>query len=56
MKQPALEFDDYQSIPKAIEAYILDHSDAYFITDIPLEEINLWVRAEMNLIKRLLGY
>jgi hypothetical protein len=56
MQRPVLEFSDYESIPKAIETYILDHSDAYFITEIPLEEINLWIRAEMKLIKKLLGY
>jgi hypothetical protein len=56
MQRPVLEFSDYESIPKAIETYILDHSDARYITEIPLEQINLWIRAEMNHIKRLLGY
>jgi hypothetical protein len=56
MQRPVLEFSDYESIPKPIETYILDHSDAHHVTEIPLEQINLWIRAEMNHIKTLLGY
>jgi hypothetical protein len=56
MQRPVLEFSDYESIPKAIETYILSRSDAHHITEIPLEQINIGIRAEMNHIKRLLGY
>jgi len=52
MKSPV--FNDYNEIPSAVQEYIMDQSDAYFISDIPLNEINLWAKNNLNLIAELI--
>jgi hypothetical protein len=46
-------FQDHDHIPSAVREYIMDQADAYFISEIPIEEINQWASNNLNLIARL---
>ena len=49
----AILFKDHDHIPSAVREYIMDQADAYFISEIPIEEINQWASNNLNLISRL---
>lgn len=48
-------YTDYESIPESVKDFILTFSDAMFITEIPLEEINEWVAEHLEAFKNLAG-